>query len=346
MERVEKLKQELNEAEEAAKKAADDQARKTGEELAQEVDDEKARKEKKRESKKEKKRRKKQKKDGQEGPPSDDEDESDDSDEQEEKEEKKPEGESEEKGDKPTTDKDKKPEGDEKSKDESKPEGEDQKGEVDSKPKGEESTTKEKESEKTDEGPPKDEEPAETWAEVIRKARKPRQVKTATAEKAKARTYPRPMCGEDAKPNYAYKRVQHVPTKDPPYSGRWSVQEKPKDVPKRESIKLGKDTVHKAILEHGTRKRYSDFKVSVLQVLNAKKQAPPKATPFALAGPEVYWVQTTIQLHAEGALPFSELPGMYPRLYTFDKFWEIPRRQEGYQLKGIVLGVAQHGWRI
>ena len=107
-------------------------------------------------------------------------------------------------------------------------------------------------------------------------------------------------------------------------------------------IKLGKDTVHKAILEHGTRKRYSDFKVSVLQVLNARKQTPPKATPFALAGPDVYWIQTTIQLHEEGTLPFSELPGMYPRLYTFDKFWEIPRRQEGYQLKGIALGVAQY----
>ena len=33
---------------------------------------------------------------------------------------------------------------------------------------------------------------------------------------------------------------------------------------------------------------------------------------------------------------------MYPRLYTFDKFWEIPRRQEGYQLKGVALGVAQY----
>ena len=232
--KVKNLRQQLKEAEEAARKAADDKARKTGEELAQEIDDDKARQEKKRESKREKKRRKKQKKDGQEGPPSDDEGESDDSDEKEEEEEKKPEGESEEKGDKPATDKDKKPEGDEKSKDESKPEGEDQKIEGDSKPKGEESITKEKESEKTEEGPPKDEEPAETWAEVIRKARKPRH-QMAAAEKAKARTYPRPMCGEDAKPNYAYKRVEHVPTKDPLYSDRWSVQDKPKDVPKRNS---------------------------------------------------------------------------------------------------------------
>ena len=33
---------------------------------------------------------------------------------------------------------------------------------------------------------------------------------------------------------------------------------------------------------------------------------------------------------------------MYPRLYQFDKFWEIPRREEGAQLKGSALGVAQY----
>ena len=165
---------------------------------------------------------------------------------------------------------------------------------------------------------------------------------TKAAEKAKARTYPRPMCGEGVKPNYAYPRVQHVPTKEPLYSGRWSVQEKPKDVQRRNSIKLVKDTIHKAILEHGTRKRYSDFKVSVLQVLNARRQIPPRGTPFALDAAEAYWVQTTMKLNEDGSLPFSELPGMYPRLYNFDKFWEIPRRQEGYQLKGIALGVAQY----
>ena len=337
LEKVKELKRRLKQAEDAAKEAAEDQARRTGEELAQEIDDEKARKEKKRESKKEKKRRKKQKKDGHEGPPSGDENESDDSDEKEGKEEKDAEGES----NKPEADKDKNREGKEKSEEESKVKGKDQTKEGDSKPKGEESTTKEKESEKTEEGPPKDEEPEETWAEIIRKARKPRQVNTA-AEKARARTYPRPMCGEDAKPNYASKRVQHVPTKDLIYSERWDVQDKPKDIPRRNAIKLGKDTVHKAILEHGTRKRYSDFKVTVLQVLNARRQLPPRASPFALAGQETYCVQTTIQLNEDSALPFSELPGMYPRLYTFDKFWEIPRRQEGYQLKGIALGVAQY----
>ena len=33
---------------------------------------------------------------------------------------------------------------------------------------------------------------------------------------------------------------------------------------------------------------------------------------------------------------------MYPRLYAFDKFWDIPRRQEGRQLDGVALGVAQY----
>ena len=95
----------------------------------------------------------------------------------------------------------------------------------------------------------------------MRKARKPRQVMTKAAEKAKARTYPRPMCGEGVKPIYVNPRVQHVPTKEPLYSSTWSVQEKPKDVQRRNSIKLVKDT----------RKRYTDFKISVLQVLNARR---------------------------------------------------------------------------
>ena len=85
-----------------------------------------------------------------------------------------------------------------------------------------------------------------------------------------------------------------------------------------------------------------DYKICVLQVLSASKQTPPPATPFAIEGEDTYWVQTTMQLHEDGSLPFSELPGMFPRLYTFDKFWEIPRRQEGQQLKGVTLGVAQY----
>ena len=89
-------------------------------------------------------------------------------------------------------------------------------------------------------------------------------------------------------------------------------------------------------------RRYTDYKICVLQVLSASKQTPLPATPFALDGGDTYWVQTTMQLHDDGHLPFSELPGMFPRLYTFDKFWEIPRRQEGQQLKGVTLGVAQY----
>ena len=56
----------------------------------------------------------------------------------------------------------------------------------------------------------------------------------------------------------------------------------------------------------------------------------------------MFWVQTTIQLHEEGTLPFSELPGMHPRVYSFDKFWEVPKREEGAQLNGNALGVAQY----
>ena len=150
------------------------------------------------------------------------------------------------------------------------------------------------------------------------------------------------MCGDDAKPNYTYKRGEHVPRKNPPTTDKWGVKDKPRDIPKRNSIRLAGDPIHEAIQEHGTRKRYSNFKVSVLQVLKSKKQTPAKATPYALSGPGTYWVQTTMQLHEDGALPFSELPGMHPRVYTFDKFWEIPRRKEGTQLKGVPLGVAQY----
>ena len=80
----------------------------------------------------------------------------------------------------------------------------------------------------------------------------------------------------------------------------------------------------------------------MLQVLSASKQTPYPATPFAIKGEDTHWVQTTMQLHDDGSLPFSELPGMFPRLYTFDKFWEVPTRQEGQQLKGVTLGVAQY----
>ena len=75
----------------------------------------------------------------------------------------------------------------------------------------------------------------------------------------------------------------------------------------------------------------------MLQAMNA----PPRGTPLTKQGPDTYWVQTTMLLHDDGSLPFSELPGMYPQLYTFDKFWDIPRRQEGRQLEGVALGIAQ-----
>ena len=38
----------------------------------------------------------------------------------------------------------------------------------------------------------------------------------------------------------------------------------------------------------------------------------------------------------------QELPGMFPSLYTFDTFWEIPKRTDGQPLRGITLGVAQY----
>ena len=106
---------------------------------------------------------------------------------------------------------------------------------------------KEKESEKTEGGPPKDEEPAETWAEVIRKTRPARQVKTAAAEKANARTYPTPVCDSETKPNYTYKRADHVSPRNAAPSVRWT-KDKPRVVPGRNPVQLVKNTVHKAIL--------------------------------------------------------------------------------------------------
>ena len=331
----------------AAQQAAEEKARQLGEELAQQVDDEKARRDRKREASKEKKRKKKSKKGATQAPPSGDEGDSSSSEEKDddkpEGDSKKPEGDKESDDKKPEEDKEakdkpegdsKKPEGDKESKD--KPEGESKKPEGDegseekAKPDGEEETKK------TEEGPPKDEEPKEAWTEVLRKATKPRQNTSEAADRARDRIYPRPRFAETAKPDYTYK-PQHVPTREPIIINKWSVSEKTKDIPiNRRAIRL------KAICAHGTRRRYTDYKICVLQVLSASKQTPPPATPFALDGGETYWVQTTMKLHDDGSLPFSELPGMFPRLYSFDKFWEIPRRQEGQQLMGVTLGVAQY----
>ena len=69
------------------------------------------------------------------------------------------------------------------------------------------------------------------------------------------------------------------------------MNEKPRDVQKRTVLKLGKE--HAAILEYGVRSRYTDYKVCVIQAMNAKRQAPPRGTLFTLKGPDTYWVQTT-----------------------------------------------------
>ena len=236
-------------AQETARQAAEEKALRTGEELAQEVDDEKAAKERKREASREKKRKKKKKK-GEtsvEGAPApDDEGESEPS----EGEEDKPEGDK---------SKDKKPKTDEPPKD--KPEGEDE----------------------GKEGPIKDEEPTEPWIEVMRRAAKPRQHTSTAAEKARARTYPRPMCEPNAQGEYTYS-PQHVPTREVFTSGKWSVVEKTKDIPPtRNPMKL-KENPHKAIFEHGIRRRYTDYKVCILQlqVLEAGKQTPLPESPFVI----------------------------------------------------------------
>ena len=113
------------------------------------------------------------------------------------------------------------------------------------------------------------------------------------------------MCEPSAEPNYTYPKPQHVPTRELMYSGKLIVNEKPRDVQKRNVLKLTKE--HAAIWEFG-------------EAMNAKKQTPPRGTPFTKQGPDTYWVQTTMLLLEDGSLPFSELPGMYPQLYTFDKF--------------------------
>ena len=221
---------------------------------------------------------------------------------------------------------DEEPESKEKSKDKKPDESEDPKNKSEGEKKSEETDIAggKEASQKTEEGPPKDEEPTESWIDVLKRVSKPRQNLSKAADKARARTYPRPRCASTAQPNYTY-RAQHVPTREPVITGKWSVVEKTKDTPpNRNPIRL-KDA-HKSTSEHGTRKRYTDYKICVLQVLNAGKQTPPPASPFALDGGDAYWVQTTMQLHEDGSLPFSELPGMFPSLYTFDTFWEIPRR--------------------
>ena len=167
---------------------------------------------------------------------------------------------------------------------EDKPEGDkpkEEKLEKDESPKDES-----KEENKEKEGPIKDEEPAEPWSVVVRRAAKPRQNTSKAAEKARARTYPRPMCEANAQ-TYVY-TPQHVPTRELVVTGRWSVVEKMRDIPPtRNPMKL-KENPHKAIHEHGIRRRFTDSKVCILQVLESGKQTPPQGSPFALEGPDTY----------------------------------------------------------
>ena len=219
------------------------------------------------------------------------------------------------------------------------PEGDKTKKEESSKDEPPKDESKEKD-EKQD-GPTKDEEPTEPWIEVVRRAAKPRQSASKAAEKARARTYPRPMCEATAQGIYSY-NPQHVPTRELFTLGRWSVIEKTKDIPATRNPMRLKDNPHKAIQEYGIRRRFTDYKVCILQVLESGKQSPPPGSRFTLDGPDTYWVQTTIQLNEDGTLPFEELPGMFPSLYKFDTFWEIPKRLDGQPLRGITLGVAQY----
>ena len=219
------------------------------------------------------------------------------------------------------------------------PEGDKSKKEESSKDEPPKDESKEKNEEQ--EGPIKDEEPAEPWIEVVRRSAKPRQSTSKAAEKARARTYPRPMCEATAQGIYVY-TPQHVPTRELITTGKWSVIEKVRDIPPTRNPMRLKDNPHKAILEYGIRRRFTDYKVCILQVLESGKQNPPPGSPFTLDGPDTYWVQTTIQLNEDGTLPFAELPGMFPTLYTFDTFWEIPKRIDGQALRGITLGVAQY----
>ena len=219
------------------------------------------------------------------------------------------------------------------------PEGDKTKKEESSKDEPHKDESKEKNEEQ--DGPIKDEEPAEPWIEVVRRSAKPRQSTSKAAEKARARTYPRPMCEATTPGVYSYD-PQHVPTRELFTLGRWSVIEKTKDIPATRNPMRLKDNPHKAIHEYGIRRRFTDYKVCILQVLESGKQSPPPGSPFTLDGPDTYWVQTTIQLNEDGTLPFEELPGMFPSLYKVDTFWEIPKRVDGQPLRGITLGVAQY----
>ena len=96
----------------------------------------------------------------------------------------------------------------------------------------------------------------------FKRAAKPRQNTSQAAQKARARTYPRPMCEASAQVDYVYV-PQHVPTREVSTSGKWSVTEKTKDIPITRNPMRLKDNPHKAILEYGIRRRFTDYKVCV-----------------------------------------------------------------------------------
>ena len=74
---------------------------------------------------------------------------------------------------------------------------------------------------------------------------------------------------------------QHVPTWELIASGKWSVVEKTRDIPPTRNAMRLKKNPHKAVVEHGIRRRYTDCKVCILQVLESSKQSPPPGSPFA-----------------------------------------------------------------
>ena len=91
-------------------------------------------------------------------------------------------------------------------------------------------------------------------AEVMKESKPKRQGREAAYEKAKARSYPRPLCEPTAKPNYTYKRGEYVPPREALVSDRWDTKEKPRATTRRNPIQLAGDPIHKAIFDHGVRR--------------------------------------------------------------------------------------------
>ena len=136
------------------------------------------------------------------------------------------------------------------------------------------------------------------WEKVMSKDRKKRQDAQQAQEKARARTFPRPLCPEESRPDYIY-TGEHVSPRMATYSYRWEPKKKPSGTPKKTSLQQGGDHIHGSIFNYGVRRRFNECKIAVLQVLDAPRQYPEKGTPFAKHGSEEYWIQTTLELHPE-----------------------------------------------